>query len=612
MPLNSIQLQQLLPYVNKPAQYVGEEWHTVVKNQALLRMVLVFPDLYEVGMASLGWQILYEIVNEHPNYAAERLFAPDLDMEAKLKEEKLKPFSLETKRFIDEFQVIGFSLAHELNYTNALNLLSLGQIPLFASQRNNNFPLIIAGGPAVANPLPLADFIDAFFIGEAEESIIKLLDTVYFGQTLGLTKKQILINLSKLKGVYVPTIGKSAEKQTFLNFAHKIYPQKPLVANTETVHDRLTVEIMRGCTRSCRFCQAGIIYRPVRERKVDLLQEYILRALKQTGFEEVSLASLSSSDYSFIVKLATALNDCLSGSYISLSLPSLRIDHFSLQLAAEILKVKKTGLTFAPEAGSERLRKVINKGIKEADLIKTALLAFKAGWRRLKLYFMIGLPTETKEDVKAIADLVNKTLKAADKELGAKSRQLKITVSVSTFVPKAQTPFQWFGLNNIEQIKEKQQLLKRFLKDKRIDYKWHDWGMSVVEAALARGDKRTSLAIKRAFELGAKFDNWSDRFSYQTWQQAFSEIGLDLEKEATKEFSLNQDLPWKIVNYGVSWRWLQNEYQKALAAELTADCRLNKCHGCHICNNEIKMDLLAKKVPTLSEPALIRPASNGL
>lgn len=595
MPLDANKLEQLLQDVQKPSRYIGYEWNICIKKQAALRLALVFPDLYEVGMASLGWQVLYDIINEQTPYAAERIFAPAPDLEEKLRAEKVKPFSLETRRFIDEFEVVGFSLAHELNFTNVLNLLHLGQIPLLASERTAAYPLIFAGGPAVVNPLPMQSFLDAFFIGEAEDRIKELLDTVYLAKKQSLTKEELLSKLTQVKGVYVPSLKNPVKRQIFVDFAYKIYPKKPLVANTETVHDRLTVEIMRGCTRGCRFCQAGITYRPVRERRVKLLKDYIVAAVKQTGYEEVSLASLSSSDYSQIVELATSLNDCFRGDYISLSLPSQRADRFGLALAQEILKVKKTGLTFAPEAGSERLRQVINKGIKDKDLIETALVALKAGWRKLKLYFMIGLPTETEVDIRALAELVKKILAAAD-QLNINKRQLKITVSVSTFVPKAQTPFQWLGINRLAEIKSKQQLLKRLLKDKRVDYKWHEAEMSVVEAALARGTERTAKAIKRAFELGAKFDNWTDFFSFPLWLQAFAETGLDLEAEATKQFSLEEPLPWDIIDYGVSKRWLKQQYLKSLAAQPTADCRFERCHGCAVCSHEVKMDLANERV----------------
>lgn len=594
-----------LKKVEKPARYIGMEINSIKKNlkEVDVKFAFAFPDIYEVAMSHLGLHILYNLLNEKEYIACERVFAPWMDMENIMKEEKIPLFTLENKEPIKNFDFVGFTLQYEMSYTNIINMLNLGEIPIYAKDRTEEDPLVIAGGPCAYNPEPIADFIDFFVIGEAEELILDVMEIYRESKSNGYSKFEFLKSISKLEGIYVPqfyqvlykednTIDKmlptiedvptTINKRIIKEMDNIYYPDKLIVPFIEIVHDRIPLEIFRGCTRGCRFCQAGMIYRPVREKKVDTLLDLAEKLTYNTGYENISLTSLSSCDYSQLKVLVTELIKRYREKQVGVSLPSLRLDSFTLDLLKEIEKVRKTGLTFAPEAGSQRLRDVINKGITEEDLETAVTYAFEEGWSTIKLYFMIGLPTENEKDLLGIKDLGYK-VKNIFFNLPKEKRKgnLKITLSASCFVPKPFTPFQWVGQNSIDEFYDKINLLKREIRDKKITFNYHEPKLSFLEAVFARGDRRLSKALVEAWKLGCKFDGWSEEFDYNKWMKAFENTGIDPYFYALRERKYDEVLPWDFINIGVDKEYLISEYEKAKDEVLTKDCRLG-CNNCGI------------------------------
>jgi len=605
-----VQIDDLLMNVEKPARYLGNEMNAAHKEitRDMVRFAFAFPDTYEIGMSHLGMQILYHLLNEQEDIFCERVFSPNEDMENLLRKNNRSLFALETKSPLKAFDFIGFTLQYELSYTNILNILEMGNIPLFQKDRKEEDPLVILGGPCSYNPEPIADFADIIVLGEGEEITLEIVNLYKeMKKNQKYQKSEFLQEVSKIEGVYVPSHftveyhmdgtvkavrsieenggTKNLKKRIIEDLDEAYFPDKILVPYIDTVHNRVVLEIFRGCIRGCRFCQAGMIYRPVRERSLDKLQKMAHDLLQNTGYEEISLASLSSSDYTEIEALIKHLIEINQEDHIGVSLPSLRLDNFSKEMIEEIQKVRKTGLTFAPEAGSQRLRDVINKNITEEDLLTSAKEAFEMGYNNIKLYFMIGLPTETDDDILGIKDLVYKVLNeyhSVPKEQRAGG--LKITVSTSTFVPKAFTPFQWEEQITLEEIHRRQSLLKETLTHRSINYNYHDGKTSVVEGAFARGDRRLSKVLHRAYRLGCKFDGWDDRFNYQKWMEAFELEGLSLAFYSHRNRGYEELLPWEHFDIGVNKSFLINENEKAKSEEVTADCRLN-CSGCGINKN---------------------------
>ncbi len=597
---------EILSRVTKPARYTGHEWNMIRKPHELMKckLVLAFPDVYEVGQSNLGYRILYHILNNQAHTVAERVYAPWVDMEAELRRAQLPLTTLESGTPLGEMDIVGFNMQYEMSYTNILNMLDLAQIPLWAAARGEKEPLIIAGGPAVYNPEPLADFVDFFIIGEAEELITEVADIFSGWKDAGKPggRREILRRMAALQGIYVPAFydvtyhadgtvaavvpGDEAcppcvQKRIVKDLDKVDYPTRPIVPFLEIVHDRIMLEIFRGCTRGCRFCQAGFIYRPVRERSMERLQQLVQEMLDNTGYHEISLTSLSSSDYSCLRELVTTLNETFSSQGVSISLPSLRIDSFSVKLAEEVQKVRKSGLTFAPEAGTQRMRDVINKGVTEENLADAVRAAFAAGWSAVKLYFMIGLPAEREEDVRGIAALAYKVLDIYTQVTG--KRNGRLTVSVSSFVPKPHTPFQWVAQDSIKQIEEKQQLLVSLLRDRRISFNWHDAKLSYLEGVFARGDRRLAKVLHRAWELGCRFDGWSEHFHFERWQQAFADNGLEPAFYTERERPAEEVFPWAHIGCGVTTAYLRREYEAALTERFTADCRRGPCSACGVC-----------------------------
>lgn len=596
----------ILSSVQKPARYTGGEFGSIIKpaEEVEATIALAFPDVYEVGMSYLGFKILYHLLNKETGVQAERVYAPWIDMEAKMRERNIPLRTLETEKTLAECDIVGFTLQYELSYTNILNMLDLGGVPVLAADRGEADPFVIVGGPCVYNPEPLADFFDFAIIGEGEEVMIEVMEAYKAWKKAGKPggRQGFLAEVVKIQGIYVPSFYETVynedntvkevrvlhegapaaiEKRVVKDMNSIDFPTAPIVPFNDIVHDRIMLEVFRGCSRGCRFCHAGMVYRPVRERKPEVLKELARQLVDNTGYNEMSLVSLSSADYSCLAPLVRDLIAEFKKDRVSVSLPSLRIDSFSVDIAKEVQAVRKSGLTFAPEAGSQKMRDVINKGVTEEDLMNAVGAAFESGWSSVKLYFMIGLPFETDEDILAIADLAKKVQYKYYQVTG--KRGCKVTVSASSFVPKPYTAFQWFAQNDIETLRRKQFLLKDALKVKNITFQYHDAKTSVAEAIFARGDRRLGKALLAAWKMGARFDGWSDCFSYDRWVNAMAEAGLDIEFYAARTRGENEVFPWEHVQPAVSRRFLWREWEKAQAQQLTHDCRRSTCTGCGVC-----------------------------
>ena len=593
-------LDRILPTVRKPARYTGGEWNSVEKDWTTcqVRWALAFPDIYEIGMSNLGLAILYDLLNREPDVLAERVFAPWTDMEQALRAAGLSLFSLESRRPLSEFDVIGFTLPYEQLYTNLLNMLDLAGLPVLAAERNEHHPLVIAGGGAVFNPEPMADFVDAFALGDGEELVLDITSATHRAKQKGENRETLLRRLAGLPGVYVPRFyqvtyrqdGTVAEVQSTVPEAQLPVRKRivatlpppltcPVVPYLDTVHNRAVVEIQRGCTRGCRFCHAGMVYRPVRERPVEEIVNAVDALVSNTGYDEIALLSLSSSDHSQIEALVGELAARHGDRHLSISLPSLRIESVSVELMEQLRETgRRSSFTFAPEAATERLRGVINKPIGDQDLLDVAEEVYSRGWKTIKLYFMIGHPTQTLDDVAAIAELAKQVRAVGRRVLG---RKAQVNVSVSTLVPKPHTPFQWVPLAEEEAIRAQQQYLKENLRGPGLKLNWNRFQETLLEAVLSRGDRRLGSAILRAWQLGARFDGWGDQFKVEAWRQAFEDTGLEIGFYTRRQRALDEVFPWDHIDAGVRKRFLAGDYEASLRGETRLDCR-EQCYACGI------------------------------
>ena len=579
--------------VSKPARYMGKEWNMISgREEAEISVVLAFPDLYEIGMSHLGLKILYHILNSLPGVRAERAFVPWPDMGRMMKEKNIPLYSLENKIPLRDFEVIGISLQHELNYTNVLYLLDLAGIPLRSEERGEDFPLVLGGGPCVFNPEPISSFFDVFLLGEGEEALVEIVEVLKAMKNEG--REKVLAELSKIEGCYVPSLysvsyypdgkiknispSRVVKKRWVKDLDSASYPQKIIVPYLNIVHDRIPLEIARGCTRGCRFCQAGMIYRPHRERSPEKVIELAEKLVRSTGYEEISLLSLSSTDYSNIEYLVKELSSRLSNEKVNISLPSLRMDAFSVEVARSLQEVRRSGLTFAPEAGSERLRRVINKNLTDEDIFQTIEKTFSWGWKEVKLYFMIGLPGEREEDIRGMADLV--------KEILRRGKKKGVHLGISAFIPKSHTPFQWVKQEEIESLNEKMNILHSLLHPlgRRVRYNWSDFEVNLIEGVLSRGDRRVSSVIERVYRKGGVMDNWREFFSLKRWQEGFVEEGLDIDFYTHRERGKEEIFPWEHLSSGVNKDFLWKEYQLSQEEKITPPCREGEnCYNCGVC-----------------------------
>ena len=600
---------EILMKIDKPARYIGNELNSIIKdkNDVDIRFVMCFPDVYEIGMSHLGIQILYDMLNRRDDVWCERLYSPWPDLHKILKEQDIPLFSLESQEPVKDADFLGITIQYEMCYTNILQILDLSHIPMFAKDRDWDVPIVIGGGPCVYNPEPIADFFDLFYIGEGEISYDALLDLYKTMRKSGATREEFLRSAAKIPGIYVPSLYEVAYKEdgTIASFTPKyedvpatvtkqivtdmteaIYPEKPVVPFIKATQDRVVLEIQRGCIRGCRFCQAGMVYRPTREKNVERLKGLAHKMLQSTGYEEISLSSLSSSDYSELEELVTFLIDECKEKHVNISLPSLRIDAFSLDVMSKVQDIKKSSLTFAPEAGSQRLRDVINKGLTKDVILQGAGMAFEGGWNKVKLYFMLGLPTETEEDMRAIPELANDiAVRYYEIPKDQRNGKCQITISTSFFVPKPFTPFQWARMyqpeDYIGRAKIVNDTVKEQLNRKSIKYNWHEADVTVLEGVLARGDRKVSQVLLYVYEHGGIFDAWSEFFDYQRWLDAFEACGVSMDFYTMRERPLNEIFPWDFIDTGVTKEFLIREWKNAIGETVTPNCRM-KCSGCGI------------------------------
>lgn len=592
-------VERVLSRVERPARYIDSEWGSVRDRDATHRTVLAYPDTYEIGQSNQALAILYARINAKTGFSAERTYVPWVDMSSEMRGEKIPLFSLESVTPVAEFDIVGITLPYELTYTNILELLDLAGIPLRASDRTDRHPLVVGGGPCAYNPEPLAPFFDAIVIGEGEDVVLDVVRSHRDARDAGLSRQDTLASLARIPGVYVPSLYevdgegglRAADpapsvvvKRVVSDLGAHSPPVCGIVPFMDVVHDRVGVEVFRGCTRGCRFCQAGMVYRPVRERRADDIVRDVMAGLAHTGYDEVSLTSLSTTDHSQIEEVVRRLTNRLDGTGVSVSLPSLRVDAFSVEMARLVSAGRTSGLTLAPEAGTQRMRDVINKNVTEDELITTITHAFKSGWRRVKLYFMIGLPTETDADIEEIGHLVSRVLACARAEVKPDERgSVRIAVSVSTLVPKAHTPFQWLGQVSLDEVRRRQQVLRSTMPRKGVDLAWHDAEVSFLEGVMARGGRELADAIEAAWRAGARFDAWTERFDLRVWLDAFSSAGVDPEAVAGRSYGAHDALPWDHISCGVSRTYLWRELERAQRGASTEDCTFSVCTGCDVC-----------------------------